>query len=149
MPSKEFLDKIRKELAPLKKFWVVLYGSHARGDADPRSDIDIAVITRCKDPRKNAKIYYEILGMIPPKYDVKIFEEMPLYLKARVFLEGIVIFGYPPDVTEYMYQFWKIWKDMEKRVRENSFKSIKERIETIKRVRKILAKRKKHDFDDC
>ncbi len=140
MLLKKSLDEVKKELAPLKKYWVVIYGSYARGDTDECSDIDVAVITRCRDHRKNAKIFYEILGKIPPYYDVKIFEEMPLYLKARVFLEGIVIFGNPPEVTEYMYQFWKIWKDMELRVRENSFKNIKERIETLKRIRQIRLK---------
>ncbi len=48
---KKLLSELRKKLQALygvKLAHVVLFGSHARGDADPDSDIDVLVVLRGK-----------------------------------------------------------------------------------------------------
>jgi len=135
------LEKIRDELQSLKDYWVVLYGSCVTGDDTPRSDIDIAVITRIDDDKKNSKLWLEILGKIPPRYDVKIFELLPLNIKAEIMSNYIVIFGDALEISEYFYQYWKLWRDMKYRYEENRFKSQKERIAGLKNRQKIISKK--------
>ena len=54
------LEEIRSDLAALKGFWVVIYGSCVKGRDTPRSDIDIAVITGVREREKNIKIYKKL-----------------------------------------------------------------------------------------
>lgn len=137
MPCEKSLDEIKRELFPLKNYWVVIYGSYARGECTARSDIDVAVITSVKDYRRNLRIWWEILGKVPSYYDVRIFELLPLNIKIEVFKEHIVVFGDPLEISEYMYGYYRIWKDMEHRIVENKFRSVDEIIEGIRRAKKL------------
>jgi len=137
MLCKKSLDEIKKELAPLRNYWVVIYGSYARDECNTRSDIDVAVITRIKDRQKNLRIWWNILGKVPGYYDVKIFELLPLYIKMEIFKEHIVIFGNPQDISEYMYSYYRIWKDMKHRIEDNKFKSVDEILAGIRRALKL------------
>ncbi len=38
------------------------------------------------------------------------------------------------ELSEYFYRFRKLWKDMEHRVKENQFKSIKEKVKLKRHV---------------
>ncbi|TAN34739.1 MAG: nucleotidyltransferase domain-containing protein [Candidatus Methanoperedens sp.] len=55
---------------------ILLYGSHAKGSADRRSDIDICIVK----PRSRM-ILERIYAKLGDKYDVKIFEDLPAYIK--------------------------------------------------------------------
>ena len=131
--NKELLSKIKKDLEPLSKFEVVIYGSLVKGESTLRSDIDVAVITREKDEEKNMKTYWDIIGLNHEPYDIKIFELLPLYIKAQVLRDYIVLFGDVLEISEYFYSWWKIWRDMEKRYLENQDVNLKE---IIKKIRK-------------
>ncbi|MEM2144599.1 MAG: nucleotidyltransferase domain-containing protein, partial [Candidatus Jordarchaeaceae archaeon] len=98
------LEQIRKDLEALNSFWVVIYGSWARGEGTPRSDIDVAVITKTENKEANMNTMRKLLGKTPPCYDVKIFEAFPLHLKAEVISKYIVVFGDPLEISEYFYQ---------------------------------------------
>jgi len=54
---------------------------------------------------------------------VKVFEELPLYVQIEAIRNHVVIYGDELDLSEYFYQFRKLWKDMEHRIRENRFES--------------------------
>jgi len=54
---------------------------------------------------------------------VKVFEELPLYVQIEVIGNHVAIYGDELDLSEYFYQFRKLWKDMEHRIRENRFES--------------------------
>lgn len=57
MISDELIGKIRKRLvdafAPEK---IILFGSHARGTADDRSDVDILVVCEVSDGRRSLRL---------------------------------------------------------------------------------------------
>ncbi|MGQ9721875.1 MAG: nucleotidyltransferase domain-containing protein, partial [Candidatus Jordarchaeum sp.] len=88
------LEEIRSDLKALSDFWVVVYGSWARAEATPRSDIDVAVITRTEDMENNLNTLRNLLGKPPSGYDVRIFESCPLHIKAEVMSNYVVVFGY-------------------------------------------------------
>ena len=53
----------------------------------------------------------------------------------------IVIFGDALEISEYFYQYWKLWRDMKYRYEENRLKSQKERIAGLKNRQKIISKK--------
>jgi predicted nucleotidyltransferase len=127
------LDEIKTNLSFLKDYEVVVFGSYAGKKADKRSDIDIAVITRENDRNRCMEIWSDILGKAPGVYDIKIFELLPLRIKASVIKKYEVVFGNRSDVSEYFYGFRKLWNDMKHRIEENRFRSMEEKVAALKR----------------
>ncbi len=132
------IDEIKTDLAFLKDYEVVVFGSYARKRADKRSDIDIAVITREKNRSRCIEIWKSFLGKAPDIYDIKIFELLSLRIKASVIQKYEVVFGDSLDVSEYFYKIRKFWNDMKHRIEENRFQSVREKIMTLKRGRELL-----------
>jgi predicted nucleotidyltransferase len=118
------IEKLKKDFEEFKDrvFGILLYGSYAKDEYTKRSDIDICLVGVDKDT------YMEILGKLGNKYDIKIFEELPLYIQIDIIKNHKVIFGDELELSEYFYKFRKIWRDMEKRIRENQFKSVREKV---------------------
>jgi len=50
---KPSLDEIKEDLKAISDFEAVIFGSYVTGEYWKGSDIDVAVITRTKDVRKN------------------------------------------------------------------------------------------------
>ena len=118
------IEKLKEDFEEFKDrvFGILLYGSYAKDEYTKRSDIDISLVGVDKDT------YMEILGKLGNKYDIKIFEELPLYIKIDIIKNHKVIFGDELELSEYFYKFRKIWRDTEKRIRENQFKSVREKV---------------------
>jgi len=67
-----------------------LYGSYARNEPKPYSDIDIAVITRMIDPPRDLK---EFIGSYSSnKIDVQVFSDLPLSARMQVLAQGIPLY---------------------------------------------------------
>ncbi|MFX1512847.1 MAG: nucleotidyltransferase domain-containing protein [Promethearchaeota archaeon] len=129
--------KIREDLTPLEGYWVVMYGSYIDDNYIPyRSDIDVAVISKIKNPHTNLNLWREILGKTSSLYDVRIFELLPLFIQIRIINSYRIIFGDALEISEYFYKFRKIWKDMVFRYENNQFKGIEEKIRAIKTRKK-------------
>ena len=62
----DLVGRIAEDFAPEK---IILFGSHARGDARPDSDIDLLVLFReVEDPnRRAAELYASLLGIARPR----------------------------------------------------------------------------------
>ncbi|MDI6654472.1 MAG: nucleotidyltransferase domain-containing protein [Methanobacteriota archaeon] len=119
------LQQIKKDFEFVKDSvkGVLLFGSHATGKVDKRSDIDICLVSP-----KNKKIILKVFERLGNKYDVKIFEELPLYIKIDVIKNHITIFGDEVYLSYYFYNFRKEWKDVEPRIKKNRFASAREMI---------------------
>lgn len=96
---------------------VLLYGSHARGEASLRSDIDLCVVAPEVSDSDRAALWREFISHFrDDRYDVRIFELMPLYMKMAVIEEGVVVYSRDVlDLYEYFYPFRRDWDDQKHR----------------------------------
>ena len=111
-----------------EKYDVVIYGSYVEGGVRPNSDIDIAVLSYKTEKDENIKLHEELLGKFPLKYDIRIFELLPIYIQISIIKNYIVIFGNLLEISEYFYFFRKKWDDCKHRILSNQFSSYQERL---------------------
>ncbi len=82
------LERIKRVVGELKREGVqaiYLFGSRAKGNARPSSDIDICVITEKEIPRSAKE---EIMSNSSKNIDISLFWELPPTMRFRVFREG-------------------------------------------------------------
>lgn len=90
---------------------IYLYGSQVEGRADERSDIDICIVAGAgKDP---TTLQYQVWRQVKEKrYDIRIFELLPLHLQIQIISRGILLQSPDPGgLGEYLYPYWKRWDD--------------------------------------
>ena len=82
---------------------IILFGSKARGTEKEKSDIDICVI-----PNPGIKITLKerisLNNSVPENIDISFIDELPVYIRKRIFLEGRVLY------TQDMYHVLTISK---------------------------------------
>ncbi|MEE8400800.1 MAG: nucleotidyltransferase domain-containing protein [Candidatus Hydrothermarchaeaceae archaeon] len=126
------IEKIKKDLEFLRDYETVLYGSHVTGDCRGGSDIDVAVITRVTGRDENVELLKGFIGKARPIYDIRIFELLPLKLKASVMSDYVTLFGEEPEVSEYFYYYRKLWGDQKRRIIGGYHSSYKEKIAAMR-----------------
>jgi len=96
---------------------VLFFGSVTKGELTERSDVDICIVApTCRDREVLRGEIYKNVDVVGKGYDVWIFEELPLYMKAQVIKNNVVIHARnQPEFYEYLYFFRKLWKDQEHR----------------------------------
>ncbi len=126
------LEKIKKDLGFLRGYEAVIYGSHVTGDCREGSDIDVAVITRVKGRDENVELLKSFIGKARPVYDIRIFELLPLKLKASLMGDYLTLFGEEPEVSEYFYYYRKLWDDQKHRILDGYHSSYTEKNAAMK-----------------
>ncbi len=119
MVTKALIEQLQRDFAFLSAdpevLGIFLYGSQVTGDATPRSDIDICIVTRSSDPHQLYLSLREIWVRVPVnllKYDVRMFHELPLFIQKDVIEMGqVVCTPDEPALYEYLYPFRKRWED--------------------------------------
>jgi predicted nucleotidyltransferase len=84
MAQRVTLKRIEKDFECLKEktLGILLFGSRAEGKHHARSDIDICLVAGEYDA---GKLFQEVLKTnLTAKYDVKIFELLPLKMKGTI-----------------------------------------------------------------
>ncbi len=109
------LDQVQGDQAILA---VVLFGSQARGEATARSDVDVCVVLApgCAslEEQVGARLRYLPLGDL----DIRVFQQLPLYVRRRVLREGQVLFCRDPDTLyQLAYRTAKDFEDFKPRYR--------------------------------
>ena len=122
------IKRLKNDFEPFKNrcMGILLFGSYATGDQTQRSDIDICIVKPCEE------FIDEMYARYGNKYDVKVFEKLPLYVKIGIIENHVMICGSEPALSEYFYYFRKLWDDMRHRIVENSYKNLNERM-TLRR----------------
>ncbi|MDD2754244.1 MAG: nucleotidyltransferase domain-containing protein [Methanothrix sp.] len=122
MAGKDIVAKVKEDLSFLQdSVWreqilgVLLYGSQATGESGPRSDIDLCIVAPCAADRSSLWRRF-VSHLKDSRYDVRIFELLPLFLKAAVIEQGIVVYCEDePELYEYFYPFRRDWQDQKHR----------------------------------
>lgn len=69
---------------------VILFGSQVRGDAGPRSDVDVCLVLA--DGAATAAGHKRLDYLTLADVDLSIFQSLPLHIRSRVLKEGRVLF---------------------------------------------------------
>lgn len=124
MAGEDIVEKVKADLQFLDDplfLWkeqilgVLLYGSQATGDAGPDSDIDLCIVA--PQALDQSRLWRRFVSHLKDsRYDVRIFELLPLFIKAAVIEKGIVIHSKDePELYEYFYPFRRDWEDQKHR----------------------------------
>jgi predicted nucleotidyltransferase len=70
---------------------VVLFGSHARGEATHSSDVDLCLVLSPEKDNNDARSMVRMAYLDQGDIDVHIFQQLPLYIRRRVLKEGKVL----------------------------------------------------------
>jgi predicted nucleotidyltransferase len=83
---KEIIEKAKNDEDVLA---VILFGSYIKRGVKP-SDIDICLMLKPKNLTKismsNKKLEY--LSLVPERYDIQIFQQLPTFVRVRILKEG-------------------------------------------------------------
>lgn len=87
-------EKVLKQLKELPHFdklkFVYVYGSSVTGKPTEKSDIDIALYYDIVGKHELYNLQFLISGSFPDKYDIHIFQLLPLYVKIDVFKGNLI-----------------------------------------------------------
>jgi uncharacterized protein len=117
MDQRAIIKSAKKDLAFLQDnvLGVLIYGSWATGESHENSDIDICIVAPSAEDK--IALWRESIAKIhDDRYDLRVFELMPIYLRMAVIEQGLVI--YTKDVLElyeYFYPFRRMWDDQKHR----------------------------------
>ena len=112
MNLEEAVSKILK-LGGEKVKFIILFGSRARGDARKDSDYDLCVYYD-GDKREAFKFRMLVLGNLSDKYDVQVFQLLPVPLKKEC-LRGKVLFCRDETfLYDLAYEVVKEWENFKR-----------------------------------
>lgn len=83
------LDRARRDPDVLA---VILFGSHARGEASAASDVDLCLVLAVDTTKNLAMSRTRLAYLAEGAGDLVIFQQLPLHLRSRVLKEGRVLF---------------------------------------------------------
>ncbi len=109
----EVVEKIKKLGGDKVKF-IILYGSQSTNKQTPMSDIDIAVYHDATKEQR-FKFRMKILGRVNDKYDIQIFQDLPLYIRKDV-IKGELLYSSDKQFTHNIARkTYQAFEDFKKR----------------------------------
>ncbi|MBD3404589.1 MAG: DNA polymerase subunit beta [Candidatus Lokiarchaeota archaeon] len=124
------IEEIKKDLQILEEHEVVLFGSYVDGTYNSQSDIDVAVITRLRNRKQMFEMKLEYSGKVKKKYDIQIFEMLPIVIKGSILEDHRVLFGNPLEIGMYFYYVRKEWEDFQHRMEIPTIAEIRKGLQT-------------------
>lgn len=106
---------IQADLAAFADRDVVIYGSHVRGDATERSDVDVAIVSHSWGRQENMRLWKESLGKAPDRYDIHVYELLPMHIRADIAKTHEVLFGDAAAIEERFCSVRRRWQDVRHR----------------------------------
>lgn len=125
--NKDLNEVILKLKSSILVHSIILFGSEARGTEKEKSDMDICIIPK-PDIEVSLKERISINNSVPDNVDISFIDELPVYIRKRIFLEGKVLY------TQDMYHILTLSKinDLEyeryKRLTGEYHKQVMERV---------------------
>jgi len=103
MPDQHIVEILTSALArgPEGLVCAYLFGSHARGIATPRSDVDVAVLFEQDPPRTLAGLHLDLAddlaGVAARPVDLVVLNRAPVDLVHRVLRDGLLLLDLDPS----------------------------------------------------
>jgi predicted nucleotidyltransferase len=76
---------------------VILFGSQARGDAGPGSDVDVCLVAAPHLSSREEATRKRLEYLSESDLDLCVFQQLPLHVRRRVLKEGTVLFTRDED----------------------------------------------------
>jgi hypothetical protein len=106
--GKDVLGVVKKLSSYREVVAIYLFGSHARGEPRPTSDVDICVML---EPGSES-LETEIGGYSSPRIDTSMWHRLPLIIKFRVLKEGRLLHvGNPKQLHEIQVATLRAYHD--------------------------------------
>ena len=120
MVKDKLLNQIADDFSEIIKnkkiLGILLYGSYVEERNINRSDIDICVVAPNEDIYELISQLLQNININAKKYDIRVFNELPLYIKIHVIQHGVLIYSSNKlDLYEYFYIYRKLWDDQKHR----------------------------------
>jgi len=118
--KKELLDQIFNDFSHVIKkkdiLGILLYGSYSKSNNINRSDIDICIVAPNEDLHQLLSFVLQNINVSAKKYDIRIFKELPLYIKIHIIEDGFLIYSSNKlDLYEFFFIYRKLWNDQKHR----------------------------------
>ncbi len=110
---KEFIEKTKDSPDFNKIQFVMIFGSYTQNKQTKFSDIDIAIYFK-GDKKERFNFRLKLLAGLKDKYDVHIFQDLPLPLRISVLKGELIYFKDLDFVYETAYQTIKSYEDIKK-----------------------------------
>lgn len=112
---------------------VILFGSRARGDEEPGSDIDLCVVEE-PGAEVSLKERLRLETDLPGEVDLSFYGELPPNVRRRILREGEIVYTRDPL---YVYELIKIldleyprYRDFLERYHESVMEKVRRKVET-------------------
>ena len=89
------IEQVKKDFYFLRDevLALLIFGSCIEGKAGKKSDVDICIVAPGKNAKDLLKEVFANVDVAGKKYDVHVFEELPLYMKISIIEKHLVVFG--------------------------------------------------------
>ncbi|PIN91357.1 nucleotidyltransferase domain-containing protein [Candidatus Pacearchaeota archaeon CG10_big_fil_rev_8_21_14_0_10_32_14] len=108
---KEFFEKIKDSADYNKIQFIILFGSYSQNKQTKFSDIDIAIYFK-GNKKERFDFRLKLLTGLKDKYDVHIFQDLPLPLRISVLKGELIYFKDMDFVYETAYQTIRAYDDI-------------------------------------
>ena len=83
---------------------IILFGSYTGNSYTIRSDIDVCLVAGGRNVKEIFNMF--LAEDVTEKYDIKIFETLPIYMKAEVLENAVVVWvDDEPELSYYLYRW--------------------------------------------
>jgi predicted nucleotidyltransferase len=98
---------------------VILFGSRARGEETATSDFDVCLVLRSGRHRQDDQVRARLEYLPTDELDLRIFQQLPLYVRRRVLKDGKVLYCRDLDqLYELAYRTARAFEDFKPHYRQ-------------------------------
>jgi uncharacterized protein len=127
-------DRLRQCVASIPEVKLaVLFGSTARGQARPRSDVDLGVLLEPDTPEARSRVESELWRVTDRTLDVIYLDKAPPLLRFEIARDGVLLHQEKDHLwtdfkTRAMLDWWD-WEPIAKRIEEALIRRLREKVE--------------------
>lgn len=126
-------DRLRQSISSLPEVKLaVLFGSTARGQAEPRSDVDLGVLLDPNTREVRSKVESELWRATGRTVDLIFLEKAPPLLRFEIARDGVLLYQEEGHLwtdfkTKAMLDWWD-WEPIAKRIEEALIQRLREKV---------------------